>query len=207
MNLNRYTCAAFLFLLMSCASNESKSAVSETKDSTTQETAQQTPEDAPSSDDEIQERGILKKVDDGGYPFATLTIEFPERNFSEYFTINFEDAKGVDLATIYKWEGKHVSFRYTSQITNALLDVQKDGKSLMGENAPEITSEMSKIVGVLQGADEETPGDIPGKVTIGTLSFEFFVTKEMVEANNTKVTGYYEERTQNQVKSIKLLSQ
>ena len=30
----------------------------------------------------IKEMGRLKNVEDSGYPFATLTIEFPERGFT-----------------------------------------------------------------------------------------------------------------------------
>ena len=38
----------------------------------------------------IQEFGLLKSAEDSGYPMMTLQIEFPERNFSEYFALNLE---------------------------------------------------------------------------------------------------------------------
>lgn len=199
MNL---TFSSSLFLLMLCIFSNPQSTNAEAKDSTIWSAY------SPSiKDDEIQERGILREIEDGSYPFASVTIEFPERNFSENFTLNFEEVRGVNPSMLNKWKGKYVSFRYTSKIANALLDVQKDGKSIMGEYAVEITSDMSKIVGVLEGADEETKGDLPSKITIGTLRFEFFVPKEMVAVNGTKVTGFYEERTQNEIKAIKLLAQ
>jgi hypothetical protein len=203
----KFTLAIPLFLLMSCTFSNTQSAATETKDSSSQ-IVNSPSEESVISDDEIQERGILKEIEDSGYPFATLTIEFPERKFSETFTLNFEEVRSVvNPSVLNKWKGKYVSFRYTSQITNALLDIQKNGKSMMGEYAVEVTPEMSKIVGILEGANQETAGDLPSKITIGTLSFEFFVTKAMVEANGTKVVGYYEERTQNQIKAIKLLAQ
>jgi len=161
------------------------------------------------ADGELKEMGLLKEVEDSGYPFATLTIEFPDRKFKEYFTINIEEAKGADLGTIQKWVGRYVSFTYTSDLTNALLDVQKDGKSVVSTEKIDFPPAIKKIVGMLKGADEETLGDLPGKVSITndnkTLEFPFFVTKEMVKANGSDVVGLYDERTQNTLKSIKLL--
>ncbi|MEI7584955.1 hypothetical protein [Runella sp.] len=213
MNLKRCTFALLLSLCISCAANESKSATSETQsstDSTSQLAVKEPTGELSATDDGIKEMGILKEVEDSGYPIATLTIEFPERKFQEYFTINFEETKGADLQTIRKWVGRYVSFTYNSDLTNALLDVQVDGKSLVSEEKIELSADAKKVTGILRGADEETPGDLPGKVTITTsddtvLSFPFFVTKEMVEANGKSVTGFYEERTQNTITAIKLL--
>jgi hypothetical protein len=163
------------------------------------------------ADDEIKEMGLLKAVEDGGYPFATLTIEFPERKFTEYFSINFEEARGANLATIQNWIGKYVSFGYTSELTNALLDLHMEEKSLVSEEKITLGPDVKKITGILSGANEETPGDLPREVTITadndtSLRFSFFVTKEMVEANGKEVVGFYEERTQNSIKRIKLSS-
>jgi hypothetical protein len=36
----------------------------------------------------IAEMGTIKQVGDSGYPFGTITIDFPERDFSETFIIN-----------------------------------------------------------------------------------------------------------------------
>jgi hypothetical protein len=65
-------------------------------------------------DDVIQEMGILKSVEDSSYPYATLVIEFPERKFSETFTINMEEVKNAPMASLNKWIGRYVSFGYTS---------------------------------------------------------------------------------------------
>lgn len=211
MKISRYLSALMLALFMSCAANESKSASSSTTADSTAELASATaPDESVTNDDGIKERGILKEVEDSGYPFATLTIEFPERKFQEYFTINFEETKGANLQTVSKWVGRYVSFTYNSDFSNALLDLQIDGKSLISEEKIELKPETKQIAGTLSGADEETAGDLPGKVTITSddntaLTFPFFVTKEMVEANGKAVVGFYEERTQNTITAIKLL--
>lgn len=153
--------------------------------------------------------GLLKEVDDMVYPMVSLIIEFPERKMTEYFTVNVENVKGVDIGKLRSWVGRYVSFRYTSNLVNALLDVQHNGRSLLGADAPDISPEMKKMEGILNGADEETPGDLPGTVTIttnekNTLEFPFFVTKEMVEANGKQVVGYYEGRPENVVITIRV---
>lgn len=167
-------------------------------------------DDLTPKDDEIREMGILKEVEDSGYPMATLRIEFPERKFEEYFTVNLEEVPGADINKMRKWVGRYVSFLYKSELSNALLDLQVNGKSIINETPIEINSETKRVVGLLKGADEETPGDLPGTVTIttkdnNTLSFDFFVTKEMVAVNGKRVVGYYEERNQNIITAIKLL--
>ncbi len=191
-------------LCLACTANENNTAT--TADSTqTQIVSNAAP--ASIADDEIQELGLLKEVDDMVYPMVSLTIEFPERKMSEYFTINVESVKGIDIEKLRSWVGRYVSFRYTSNLVNALLDVQHNGTSLLGAYAPDINPEMTKVEGILSGADEETPGDLPGTVTIttndnNTLMFPFFVTKEMVEVNGKQVVGYYEERPENVVTAI-----
>jgi hypothetical protein len=213
MNLKHCTFALLLSLCISCTANESKSTASDTKastNSTAQVVAAEPTAESAANGDGLKETGILKEVEDSGYPFANLTIEFPERKFQDYFTVNFEETKGAELQTISKWVGRYVSFIYTSDLTNSLLDVQVGGKSLVNEEKIELSPDTKKVTGILNGANEETPGDLPGKVTITTndntvLSFPFFVTKELVNANGKSVTGFYEKRTQNTITAIKLL--
>jgi hypothetical protein len=69
--------------------NKNNIQVANTKDSTFSD------RDIPSEAQEIPEMGLLLQVEDAGYPFATLTIEFPERNFTEYFTINMESVENA----------------------------------------------------------------------------------------------------------------
>jgi RNase P/RNase MRP subunit p29 len=159
-------------------------------------------------DDTINERGLLKAVEDSGYPMATLTIEFPERNFTEHFIVNLEAVKGVNMNSLKKWVGKYVSFSYTSDFANSLMDLRINGKSIFNDNPIEITTETKKITGVLKGAKAETAGDLPDKISIvskdNNLTFDFFITKEVVNVNGKRVTGLYEERVENTIKSIRL---
>lgn len=136
MKLKSCSAALLLTFCIACAPNESKSAdaeVAQTPDTIAQVDTQKPIEQPTATDDGIKEMGLLKGVEDGGYPFATLTIEFPERKFQEYFTINFEEVKGTSLDKVYKWVGRYVSFTYNTDLTNALLDVQIDGKSLVSD--------------------------------------------------------------------------
>lgn len=207
----RYLFALSLLASLACTTGDKKTAETTTAtapdSATVRNVANEAPtEDAP-DDGEIQEFGLLKEVEDAGYPFAVLTIEFPERKFSESFTLNLEEVKSVDLNKIREWTGQYVSFRYTSELENALLDVQQDGKSIVDPGGAIDVSKAKKIEGTLKGATEETPGDLPGTISIvtpdGEQKFSFFITKELVDANEKAVVGFYDERTKNTIKSIK----
>jgi hypothetical protein len=162
------------------------------------------------TEDQVRERGLIRQIEDSGYPFVNLTIEFPERQFEENFVLNLEEVENVDQATINKWVGKYVTFNYTSNITNALLDVRMDGASLLGMSDEDLPEEVQKITGVLSGASEVTTGDLPVLIRITdpherSLSFEFFVTEEMVNAEGMIVEGFFQERTSNTIMAITLV--
>lgn len=162
------------------------------------------------AEDQIRERGLIRLMEDSGYPFVNLTIEFPERRFEENFVLNLEEVKNVDPATIYKWVGKYAAFNYTSNATNALLDVRMDGASLLGMSDEDLPEDVQKITGVLSGAAEVTTGDVPVLIRITdpherSLSFEFFVTEEMVNAEGMIVEGFFQERTSNKIMAIALM--
>jgi hypothetical protein len=161
------------------------------------------------SDDGINEFGLLKEVEDSGYPIATLHIEFPERNFSEYFSINLEEVKGVNMGILQKWIGKYVAFTYNSDLMNALVDLQINGKSVVGAEPVELGQNVQKVLGVLRGATKVTDSDLPSTISITTaenqkLLFDFYITPEMVKANGRKMTAYYEEVTTNTITAIKV---
>jgi hypothetical protein len=207
MKSNHLLLAVFLFF--SCSANEKTSQEAPATDSSSKATLPQPTEDDTLNRDQIREMGIIKEVEDAGYPFMSLKIEFPERHFSEFFTINLEEAKGVSGVNLSKWKGKYVSFFYESNIQNALLDIEREGKSLLDEGSESKKSSLKKIVGKLSGADETTNGDLPSKISITnnngeSVEFEFFVTQQLVDANGKEVVGYYEERTQNKISSIRL---
>ncbi|GAB2620752.1 hypothetical protein GCM10027035_16270 [Emticicia sediminis] len=160
-------------------------------------------------DDGINEFGILKEVEDSGYPLATLHIEFPERKFSEYFTINLEEVKNVNMGILKKWKGKYVAFTYNSDLTNALVDLQINGKSAIHTEPMEFSDNVQMVVGVLRGAGKVTESDLPSTISITTtdnqkLLFDYYITPEMVKINGRKVMAYYEEVVSNTITKIKV---
>jgi len=167
-------------------------------------------QNVPSEVQEIPEMGLLLQVEDSGYPFATLTIEFPERNFKEYFTINMESVENASINELNSYIGQYVKFTYSSDFTYALLDLFYEGKSIFGaEIAPEGES-IKAIEGVLYGAEHTTDGDIPGEVSVfaddgENLYFPYFITQEMVNVNEKWVTAFYETRTSNTIMSIEVV--
>jgi hypothetical protein len=162
--------------------------------------------DSIPSDEEISETGLLKQVDDAGYPMVTLTIELPRQHLTESFTINLDDIKTIQPSTLTGLIGSQISFRYTSEVTNAVLDIQVDDTSLLDVDPRIITAKTRQVVGVL-GADEITTGDEPGLLLITAANgdvteFPFYITSELLEVNGTTVTVFYEERTINIIKAI-----
>lgn len=159
------------------------------------------------AEEAMKEFGLLKSAEDSGYPFYTVEIEFPERKFSEIFTINLAELPDVDPGLLTGWVGKYVSFEYTSEIVNALLDIRQNGKSLLGVNPSELPKGIKKISGTLSGAANVTEGDLPSVLRIHdpedqSIEFEFFITPELVEADGTLVVGYYDQRTNNRITAI-----
>jgi len=159
------------------------------------------------AEEALKEFGLLKSAEDSGYPFYTVEIEFPERKFSEIFTINLAELPDVDPGLLTGWVGKYVSFEYTSEIVNALLDIRQNGKSLLGVNPSELPKGIKKISGTLSGAANVTEGDLPSVLRIHdpedqSIEFEFFITPELVEADGTLVVGYYDQRTNNRITAI-----
>jgi hypothetical protein len=159
--------------------------------------------------DALREFGLLKSAEDSGYPFYNVEIEFPERKFSEVFTLNIEEIPDVDPGILAGWVGQYISFEYTSEIINALLDVRQNGKSLLGVKPSELPKGLQKISGTLSSATNVTEGDLPSLLRIQdpedqSLEFEFFITPELVEAEGTLVVGFYDQRTENKIVSMKL---
>lgn len=165
-------------------------------------------QESPSDEEEIREMGLLKSAEDAAYPFMTLQIEFPERGFEEYFSVNLQEI-GVDPGTISKWVGRYVEFYYTSKIANALIDLRLEGKSLLGTNPNDLPEGLKRATGILNCPDELS-GDTPGTLSVTdphefSLDFEFFIIQELVDAKGQIVEAFYEERTQNKVTKIKVL--
>ncbi len=158
----------------------------------------------------IPEMGLLTNVEDSGYPFATLTIEFPERNFSEYFTINMEAVKNGSLEDLQTYIGQYITFDYTSEFQYTLLDIYYESYSIFGSEVAPEGEGIRSIEGVLYGAENITEGDLPGEVSVFADDgenhyFPYFVTQEMVAVNEKVVTVFYEIRSQHVITAIQLV--
>lgn len=160
--------------------------------------------------EQIRELGLLKQVEDSGYPFFTLLIEFPERKFEEYFLLDLSEVTNLDPGSLNKAVGKYINFLYTSNINNVLLDMRQEGQSLLG-NAPEDLPEgLERATGILTGAGTPTEGDLPTRISINdphefSLEFDVFVTPEMAEAEGNIVEVFFEKRTENKIAAIKVM--
>lgn len=157
----------------------------------------------------IKEIGLLSKAEDAGYPFMVLTIEFPEKNRTETFTINLEAVPNEDINTVQNAVGKYISFEYDSNLDNMLYDLTLNDKSLFGEVATSSDEEILTITGILSNAEEATAGDLPGQVFITTEEeitekFDVFITPEMVNANGKTVTGYYQKQVSNVITAFRV---
>lgn len=198
MNLNVLLLSVAIVLLASCNGQEKQG-----HPSTPAEKEEINKEKA------LKEFGLLKSSDDFGYPFYTVDIEFPERKFSMAFNLNLEEIPDVDPGILAGWVGQYVSFEYTSEVINALLDVRQNGKSLLGLKPSELPEGLKKISGTLSGATNVTEGDLPSLLRINdpegqSLEFDFFITPELVEAEGTLVVGFYDQRVDNRITTIKL---
>lgn len=152
--------------------------------------------------------GMIKVVEDAGYPFATVTIEHADGQVNDY-TLNLEELKNIDMEELTSWVGSEVAFNYTSETFNALLDIFQDGHSILFEEEDEFTEEILLVDGVLSGAENETTGDLPGEIYITTeeeitYTFPFYINANVVAANGKYVTGYFEVRTINYITFIRL---
>lgn len=195
---------ALLFSSLACASSSSQNqnatdttAVADTTVYPANLEADSFPDGEP-----VHETGVLKSVEDSGYPFFTLEIEFPDLKTTETFSLNITEIEGLDPKKLNLAKGKKIDFTFIVNVTNSLLDLREKNNTIFHENEVLLTPETKKITGKLTGADQTTDGDLPGKITITTtngqsVDFEYFITPEIVAKNNKTLTAYYEERSQN----------
>ena len=91
-----------------------------------------------------------------------------------------------------KWKGKYVAFTYNSDLTNALVDVQINGKSAINTEPVEFNENEQNVVGVLRVAAKVTESDLPSPISIITIDnqkllFDYYVSPQMVKINGRKV--------------------
>lgn len=157
-------------------------------------------------DESISDIGILNSIDDSGYPFFYLTIEFPKIDYTTTFDFNAEEGI-MDLETLHGQIEKYISFSYTTEDETRVMDIRVDGKTLYGEYTPESLEGLESFTGVLSGADEPTPGDLPSTISVtssngASMNFEEFIEEGVVAANGQEVTAYYYIMSKNKIVSI-----
>ncbi|MBT7038733.1 MAG: hypothetical protein HN921_02715, partial [Bacteroidetes bacterium] len=102
----------------------------------------------------------------------------------------------LDHTSLYELKDKYVTLYYLSEMENMLAYIQYEGKSLLGEYAPEMDPEWKTISGVLSGAESETMSDLPDEIIVTTnegekISFKEYITPEIVAANGKEVDVFY----------------
>jgi len=155
-------------------------------------------------DDPDLESGIILEAEEAGYPVVSLTINFPKRNWQEHFNLNVEEFKGLNYQHVLNSIGKTVAIAFKSESTAAVIDLLSDGKSILLNPAPNTTKQLKRITGVLSGADNITPGDLPDTLHITSneneeIRFQYFITPEIVRYNGKRLTALYAQRVYNKV--------
>ncbi len=144
------------------------------------------------NDDELNEFGLISELEEAGYPLYNVTLSFPERGMSSNFSLNVESASLSHEISMFR--DQYATIYYESEESNEVLDIIFNGRSLLGEYAPEDHDGLENLTGVLRGASSVS-GDLPGKLTVegedGTLAFEYFVDEATMTANDQQVTVYY----------------
>ena len=199
----------FLFAITACKNDIKKEQVQDdtATDSIYSNIDDVLEEDYEPGDEEIREFGIIETIEDGGYPFFVVTVNFVERNMKHDFNLNIE-AIDMDMEELATLTDQWATIYSTANIENFLYDLQYKGESVFGEYAPEKTDpSWKKITGVLSGAAEVTAGDLPDTVTVTseegtTLNFDIFIDAETVKANGNQVTAYYVIRGVNTITHI-----
>lgn len=163
------------------------------------------------SSERLTELGRVTAVEDGGYPFFVLRIEFPERGFEEQFLLDAATVPGADPASLAGLQGRYARFEYTSELRPTLLELRLEGRSLTGAEHSGPPAGARRQVGVLGGASEPTAGDRPSRIRVhdpegASIEFEYFVTPAIAAAEGSIVEAWFEERTVNRIVSIRPLA-
>lgn len=194
---------ALAVFLISCSSE----AVDETSGQT-DSFATEMPGEEDVQNDEIQEYGLIKRIEDAGYPFFIVTVEFSERNMTIDFNLNAEEAS-LAPDVLQSAEGKYATIYYTSNLEPSLVDMTLNGKSVMLDEPLTRHPDYKVITGVLTGAEEPTPGDLPDEVCITDKNgeqqcFKYYVDDEMVRANGQEVVAIYTLQGRNNITRLQL---
>ena len=202
MKLHSLSLVLAIILFISCSTK--KEANISGSDPHTPTTADSNIKSSSVLDDPDLESGIILEVEEAGYPVVSLTINFPKRNWQEHFNLNVEEFKGLNYQHVLNSIGKTVAIAFKSESTAAVIDLLSDGKSILLNPAPNTTKQLKRITGVLSGADNITPGDLPDTLHITSneneeIRFQYFITPEIVRYNGKRLTALYAQRVYNKV--------
>lgn len=162
--------------------------------------------DEMEGEESIVDFGVVRELEDAGYPFYSVTIEFERSGAVVAMNLNLEET-GVDVNRLMESKGGFVKVVYRSELENSLVDLHSKGKSVFGKYAMESTEGYQSVVGILTGADEPTPGDLPGSITVTpkdgeAVDFDYFVDDAIVAENGKEVEAFYGVRVRNEIQAI-----
>lgn len=143
---------------------------------------------------EVAVTGAVSRIEDGGYPMATVTVE-RDGQAPLSLTINQED---VDLGgkAASDFQGKVTAVIYSTAPQNDLKSI-----AAARPNAP---AAAGAVTGVLSGAEAVSAGDLPDTLVVTdaagkAVEFPYFITPEIVALNGKQVTAVYETSPQNRI--------
>lgn len=156
--------------------------------------------------DLLSASGLLTDVEDGAYPFASITVEFPKSDTRASFTLNVEKV-AVDMGALAAQIGNMVFIDYTSDVIKDIVEIELESGFLNGTDNPADLRPYESVNGIMRDA-QVTMGDLPGTFYIEDdgvyrTYFEDYVTEDMVAANGQPVVIYYSERHQNVIWDIR----
>ena len=192
------TFLSLLIFLTACGSGKTTGAEETESDTESTQVGETNGEREP-TDDEINEFGLIKGIEDSGYPMFAIDVEFPERQMMASYRFNVEESP-LNVEQLTAMKGKYATIYYITEDDPLIESIIRDCDPVWGEVAPD-SNGIEEITGVLSGADA-TSGDLPGTITItasdgSTKDFDIFIEEEMVAVNGTEVTVfYYENSTQ-----------
>lgn len=157
--------------------------------------------------DTLTETGILTELEDGAYPFYSVTLAFPKNQSRASFTLNAE-AVAVDMAELYAHLNQTISIDYVSNVETDVMEIELGSEFLYGTDSRDALQDYQSISGILRDASV-TMGDLPGTFYLedangNRTEFEEYVTEDMLVANDQPVIIYYSERFQNTIIAIDL---
>lgn len=160
------------------------------------------------NDDEIREYGLITDLEDAAYPLFTVTVSFPERKMENQFYLDESKAE-LNPPNSGDFINKYATLYYVIETSSDLMDIQLNGESLLGQYAPEVDSEWFETEGFIRNATAPTTSDLPGELILELgidkfMSFGYYLTEEIVAANNKKVKVFYQEREREKITYMEL---